>query len=149
MVYGEGVFVGYRGVDARGVEPRFAFGHGLSYARFAWGELRVEGRLRRGETAHASIEVENAGGRTASEVVQLYLGDEVASVPRPPRELVGFAKLRLRPGERATARFELPPRAFAFYDAARREWVAEPGAFELAAGASSRDLRARARIELV
>jgi beta-glucosidase len=61
---------------------------------------------------------------------------------------VGFAKLRLRPGERATARFELPPRAFAFYDPARREWVAEPGAFELGAGASSRDLRARARIEV-
>jgi beta-glucosidase len=148
MVYAEGVFVGYRGYDARGVEPRFPFGHGLSYTRFAWGALQVPGRIRRGESAGVSIEIENVGARPGSEVVQLYLGDEAASVPRPPRELVGFAKLRLRPGERATARFELPPRAFAFYDAARREWVAEPGAFELAAGASSRDLRARARIEL-
>jgi len=148
MAYAEGVFVGYRGYDARGIEPRFAFGHGLSYARFAWGPLRVARGLRRGESARASIEVENSGPRAGSEVVQLYLGALAPSVPRPPRELVGFAKLRLRPGERATAHFEVPPRAFATWDAARGEWVAEPGAFELAAGASSRDLRARARIEL-
>jgi beta-glucosidase len=149
MAYAEGVFVGYRGYDARGIEPRFPFGHGLSYARFAWGDLRVAPRLRRGESAHASIEVENVGRRAGSEVVQLYLGELAPRVPRPPRELVGFAKLRLRPGERATARFEVPPRAFACYDATHQEWVAEPGAFELTAAASSRDLRARARIELV
>jgi beta-glucosidase len=147
--YGEGVFMGYRGHDAAGVAPALPFGHGLSYARFEYGPLRVApARPRRGEPVRAELEVRNVGRRAGREVVQLYLGDLEASQPRPVRELVGCAKLALQPGEERTVSFDLPERAFAFWDPRRGGFLAEPGGFELCAGRSSRDLRSRARFEL-
>jgi len=145
VVYGEGVFMGYRGYDARKIEPLFPFGHGLSYTRFRYGSLRLErARVRAGEPVVASIEVTNEGARAGQEVVQLYVRDVAASVARPVQELRAFAKPELAPGETTTVRFELDARAFAFWDASSHDWCVEPGEFELRVGASSRDLRATA-----
>lgn len=149
VCYGEGVFMGYRGFDAAERDPLLPFGHGLSYAEFAWGELRVaRAEVAEGEPVAAEIELRNVSSRPGREVVQLYLADCEASLPRPPRELVAFAKVELQPGESRTVSFELPPRALAFWDPAARAWRAEPGAFELHAGRSSRDLRSSARFAL-
>lgn len=147
--YDEGVFAGYRWYDARGVEPRFPFGHGLSYARFAYGALRlVREEVAAGEEVAAEIEVTNTGPRAGVEVVQLYLEPPPGPWRRPPRALAGFAKLRLAPGERGVARFRVAPRALAIWDGAAQRWHVEPGAYALAAGRSSRDLRARARFRV-
>jgi beta-glucosidase len=134
VAYEEGIFVGYRSYDARGVEPRFCFGHGLSYTTFAYGDARVDGLC-------VEIEVTNIGSRAGAEVVQLYVRDLECSVPRPPKELKGFAKVVLEPGETRTVRFTLDERALSFYDDG---WTSEPGEFEVLIGSSSRDIRARA-----
>jgi beta-glucosidase len=147
VVYGEGLFMGYRGYDKRRVEPLFPFGHGLSYTRFRYANLRLEReRVRSGEPVVALLDVANEGARAGQEVVQLYVRDVVSTLTRPEQELRAFAKPELAPGETATVRFELGPRAFAFWDPAQDDWVVEPGEFELRAGASSRDLRARASL---
>jgi len=143
--YDEGVFVGHRWYDARGIAPRFAFGHGLSYARFEYGALRVAREaVAAGEPVAAEVEVANASERAGVEVVQLYLAAPPGPLRRPPLALVGFAKLRLAPGARGVARFAVPSRALSVWDVAARAWRVEPGAYQLAAGRSSRDLRARA-----
>jgi beta-glucosidase len=147
--YGEGIFVGYRHYDAKGVEPLFPFGHGLSYTRFEYGEPRLGAtRLPRGEALEVEVDVTNAGNRPGREVVQLYLRDLAASLPRPEKELAAFEKLTLEPGETRTARFRLEPRAFAYYDPERGDWFAEAGDFEIWIGRSSRDIRARAGFTL-
>jgi beta-glucosidase len=139
MEYKEGVFVGYRGYEQNGVVPLFPFGHGLSYTAFEYGALTIDGR-------DVSIDVTNVGPRGGSEVVQLYVGDVDASVPRPPKELKAFTKLRLDPGASGTARFTLDDRAFAFW--ADGHWQVEPGDFVVSVGASSADIRARASITI-
>jgi beta-glucosidase len=140
VVYEEGVFVGYRGFDAHGITPRFPFGHGLSYTTFGYGELRLDGRS-------VEVDVANTGPVAGAEVVQLYVADIEASVPRPPQELAGFAKVRLDPGEKTSVRFELDDRAFSFWEDGHR-WRIEPGEFEVRVGPSSRDIRARARLTI-
>jgi len=139
VVYAEGVFSGYRHFDAHGIAPRFPFGHGLSYARFEYGPLALEGDEVR-------IEIRNTGERAGTEVVQLYVADLAASVPRPPQELAAFAKLTLAPGEVQTVTLRIEPRALSFWDARERRWRAEPGVFELRAGRSSRAIRSTARL---
>jgi beta-glucosidase len=146
MPYGEDIFVGYRGYDARGVEPLFPFGHGLSYTSFEYGEPRVS--VTDGGAVAVEVDVTNTGARAGAEVVQCYVRDLESSLPRPPQELKGFRKLALTPGETATARIALDRRAFAFYDPDRAHWVLEPGEFELLIGASSRDIRRTARLTL-
>lgn len=149
VAYGEGVFVGYRSFDARRIEPRFPFGHGLSYTSFAYGALApARERIRSGEDLPVALDVTNTGERAGQEVVQLYVSDLEASVARPPAELAAFAKVALEPGETRRVELVVPARAFAFWDPAAGDWTAEPGAFELRAGASSRDVRSRARVEL-
>jgi beta-glucosidase len=145
VAYGEGLSMGYRGHDASGVAPRFAFGHGLSYADFSYGELRAR---RDGETVHVEVDVTNTGARAGEEIVQLYVRDCEASAPRPAKELAGFARLALAPGETGTARFALGARAFSFWEPATRAWRLEPGEFELLAGRSSADVRAGRTLSL-
>jgi beta-glucosidase len=148
--YGEGVFMGYRYYEAAEARPRFAFGHGLSYTSFAWGDLRTSGRsLARGAELEVEVDVTNTGERAGQEVVQLYVRDVEASVVRPEKELRGFAKLSLEPGETGTARFLLRERDFAFWDAEDHAWLAEPGEFDLLAGPSSREILAQAPLTLV
>jgi beta-glucosidase len=141
--YEEGVFVGYRHYDANAVEPLFCFGHGLSYTTFDYGPLNIE---RAGNEVRAAVEVTNTGAVAGKEVVQLYVSDAEASVPRPPQELKAFEKVSLDPGETKAVRFTLDERAFAYW---RSGWVVEPGDFELRCGSSSRDIRATAKISLL
>ena len=140
VLYGEGVFVGYRFYEARRIEPRFAFGHGLSYTTFAYGDLAVRDRQAAIEVA---VDVTNTGARTGAEVVQLYVRDIEASVRRPEKELKGFAKVVVEPGRTERVHFTLDDRAFAFWDAAAGGWRVEPGEFELLVGSSSTDIRVR------
>ena len=148
-VYGEGLFVGYRWYDARKLEPRFAFGHGLSYGRFEYSDLRAaRERLRADESLELTLEVANRGERAGQEVVQVYVRRPRSAVIRPEQELRAFAKVALAPGESRRVSFTLGPRAFAHWDVAAQNWVAEPGELELCVGASSRDIRARTAVQL-
>ncbi len=144
--YGEGIFVGYRYYDMRDISPLFPFGHGLSYTTFDYSDLRVPDRARLGESLAVSVAVTNRGTVDGKEVVQLYVQDMVASLPRPPKELKGFCKLDLKPGETKVASFVLDPRALSFYDPYQKRWVQEPGEFTILVGSSSRDIRARATV---
>jgi beta-glucosidase len=152
MLYGEGLHVGYRWYDARRIEPAFAFGHGLSYARFEYGDARArveeEAGPEGGVSVHVIVDVTNVSDRAGLEVVQLYVADPEASVARPPQELRAFAKVALAPGERRTVRLPLGVAALSFWDPARRAWVAEAGEYEARIGRSSRDLRAAVRFRL-
>jgi beta-glucosidase len=145
LPYDEDVFMGYRGYDAEGVDPRYEFGFGLSYGTTEWAEPTVHGT---GTDLVVEVPVTNVGDRPATEVVQLYVHDVEASVPRPPQELKAFAKLHLEPGATATARLALDRRAFAYWSPDAHDWVVEPGAFELRIAASSRAIRHRLPITL-
>lgn len=149
VIYGEGIFVGYRYYEAKQIEPRFAFGHGQSYTTFGYGELRTEReRVGPDDPIRVWIDVTNTGERRGQEVVQLYVEDPESRLARPPKELRSFRKIELDPGETRTVAFELDRRALSYYDPARSDWVAEPGVFELLVGASSRDIRSRAQVVL-
>jgi beta-glucosidase len=147
--YREGLLIGYRHYDARRIRPLFPFGHGLSYTTFGHGPLRLSAeRIAPGERLTVSLEVTNTGRRPGVEVVQLYVRDPQARLPRPDKELRAFTRIELRPGERRTVTLDLDMRALAFFDPAAATWVAEPGDFELLVGASSADIRARAALTL-
>lgn len=141
--YGEGLYVGYRHYDAKNIKPLFPFGHGLSYTRFEYTNLKVS---LAGKNAGVTLEVGNRGNRPGAEVVQLYVSDLECGLARPVRELKGFKKVFLKPGQAARVEFVLDERAFSFYDPQKKAFIAEPGAFEISAGSSSRDLRLKKRI---
>jgi beta-glucosidase len=141
-LYGEGVFVGYRGYDAMARDVSYEFGHGLSYTRFDYDDLQA---TTNGDSVDVSCRVTNTGDRRGKEVAQLYVGDPAAAVLRPPRELKGFTKVDLEPGESTTVTFHLGPRDLSYWNGG---WVLEPGEFTLAVGASSRDLRLTTTIEI-
>ena len=147
--YDEGVFIGYRHFEQHGFAPQFAFGHGLSYTRFEHGGLQLDrSRLAAGETLTLQTAVRNLGERAGQEVVQVYVHDETARVPRPPQELKAFAKLALAPGETQVARLVLPMRAFAYFDEGRAAWLAEAGRYEIRVGSASDRIHQRAWVEL-
>jgi beta-glucosidase len=119
------------------VEPLFPFGHGLSYSRFQLSNLRLTRRaIPTNGRLTASVDVQNVGDRAGDEVVQLYIRDLVASVARPVKELAGFERIALQPGEKKTARFELGPERLGLYNR-RLQFVVEPGEFQVIAGTSS------------
>ncbi len=121
------------------VSPLFPFGHGLSYTSFALRNLRLaRKKVRTRESTHVMIDVTNTGRREGQEVVQLYIRDLVSSVTRPVKELRGFAKISLRPGETKTVTLEISPESLAFYDI-HTQFLVEPGEFEIMVGTSSRD----------
>jgi beta-glucosidase len=148
VAYGEGIFVGYRYYDKKEVEPLFPFGFGLSYTKFAYSQLSIE---RRGKVSNRKIlvsaQVQNIGERFGQEVVQLYLKDIESSLVRPPKELKAFAKVNLEPGEIKQVSFSLDRQALCFYDDARKEWVDEPGTFEVNIASSSRHVHLRGQFE--
>jgi beta-glucosidase len=118
-------------------DPLYVFGHGLSYTTFEYGAPTVSATtMRPGDTLRVDVDVTNTGRTAGEDVVQLYLRDEVASIARPVRELRGFRRVSLAPGERRSVRFTLDVRDLAFYDADMRH-VAEPGAFRVFVGGSS------------
>jgi beta-glucosidase len=149
--YGEGIFVGYRGHDALEQPVSYPFGHGLSYTTFEYRDLsaRVSGRHDDGDLEiSVSCVVTNTGSRAGKEVVQLYVRDVEASVARPLRELKRFTKVSLAPGEATTVTLRLASRDLSYWSVARHGWVLEAGHFEIAVGASSRDLRCRATLDI-
>lgn len=141
--YSEGVFVGYRHYDEAGIEPAFPFGHGLSYTTFAYRDLRVHGR-----TVRASIT--NTGSRPGFAVPQLYLGlpSPSAQVRQPPKQLRGFRKVSLEPGETAEVVFELTERDLSYWDETTHSWRVAPGTVAVAVGESSRDIRLTAELQV-
>ena len=126
--------------------PLFPFGHGLSYTKFTYDRLRAQATTT-ADPVTVSVAVTNTGARPGTETVQLYATDEVASVVRPYRQLVGFARVPLAPGARCDVTFTVHPSRLAFYDAGMR-FVCEPGRVTFRVGASSRDVRATATVEL-
>jgi len=143
--YTEGMLVGYRHYDRARIAPKFCFGHGLSYTRFEYANLRVSSDA---SVVHGSVEVTNAGNRSGQEVVQMYVRDPNAREDEPDRELREFAKVELEPGQTRTVTFDLPSRAFAHWDVQAHAWSVTPGEREILVGSSSRDLRQSARIVL-
>ncbi|MEZ4591993.1 MAG: glycoside hydrolase family 3 C-terminal domain-containing protein [Chloroflexota bacterium] len=140
--YGEGIFVGYRYYDKTELAPLFPFGHGLSYTRFAYSNLQIDGdTFGPGSEIAVRVDVTNTGDRAGQEVVQLYVGDEEAKVVRPLQELKAFAKVALQPGETQTVTLTLNQQSLAFFDTAVHNWVTEPGRFTVRLGSSSRDIR--------
>jgi beta-glucosidase len=127
------------------IDPLFPFGHGLSYSRFDYRNLRVSGPSAAGAGVTVSVEVRNSGSVAADEVVQLYARDPVAAVSRPVQELRGFRRISLRPGEATRVSFTLTPAQFAFWDKGR--WKIEPGRIDVMIGSSSADIRARGSFE--
>jgi beta-glucosidase len=150
VYYGEGLFVGYRYYDKKEIEPLFPFGHGLSYTQFKYSNLRLsKQRFSAAEGVTVSCEVRNVGAFAGKEIVQLYVADIDATVARPEKELKGFAKVDLAPGETKTVTFQLDQEAFWFFDTAQAGWRTEAGEFEILIGASSRDLRLRESVTLL
>lgn len=140
--YAEGIFVGYRRFDARQIEPRFPFGHGLSYATFEYSDLSIDEPAAEAPLTYTvECTITNTSDRAGQEVVQLYVSDISSSSPRPPQELKAFTKVALQPGESKVAQLTLDASAFSFYDEELDEWVVEPGDFRLRVGSSSRDIR--------
>lgn len=147
--YTEGIYVGYRWYESRNVPVLFPFGHGLSYTEFEYGEAKLSASaLAEGRTLEVSVPVKNVGKMAGAEVVQLYVSDPECSVDRPVKELKGFGKLYLEPGETGVLKFTLGTDDLAFFDAGKHEWVAEPGVYRVLVGASSADIRAEAEFEL-
>jgi beta-glucosidase len=136
--YAEGLLIGYRHYDKRGVEPRFCFGHGLSYTRFAYSNfsgVSHEGGLR------VTVDVTNVGERAGADVSQVYVRDPAAADDEPDKQLREFARVELAAGATAAVTLDLPRRAFAHWDVAAHAWAVKPGEREILLGASSRDIR--------
>jgi beta-glucosidase len=151
VVYKEGVFVGYRGYEHNNTRPLFPFGYGLSYTTFAYRNLKVD-RVEPGEEKHVRVRVEfdvtNTGKREGAEVAQVYVGDSQSRTPRPPKELKGFAKTGLQPGETRHIALTLDDRAFSYYDVATKQWRIDPGDFDILVGSSSDRIELHGKVTL-
>jgi beta-glucosidase len=148
VYYDEGVFVGYRHFDQKGIEPLFPFGHGLSYTMFDYENLKLSnGKVSSPEILTVSVEITNSGGSAGAEVIQLYVHDVEASAERPPKELKGFKKVHLKPAQRQTVNLALDKSDLSFWDESANRWVAEKGVFEALIGSSSRDVHLRGEFE--
>ena len=148
--YNESIFVGYRWADKqKKSKPLFAFGHGLSYTTFEYGKpvadaktMSVDGKLT------VKVTVKNTGSREGQEVVQLYIADKKSSLPRPLKELKGFKKIKLTPGESKEVSFVIDKEALSFFDDTKHAWIAEPGKFEAIIAASAADVKGVVPFEL-
>ena len=160
--YEEGVYIGYRWYDTQAIPVQFPFGYGLSYTTFEYGDAKMAKTVVKGagttDVSKAtgsgktlqtvSVRVKNTGSVAGAEVVQLYVADPEASVDRPAKELKGFRKVFLQPGEAQTVRFDLDRAALSWFDADAHRWVAEPGTFQVLIGSSSADIRTSAEFTL-
>ncbi|MGA2853261.1 MAG: glycoside hydrolase family 3 C-terminal domain-containing protein [Verrucomicrobiota bacterium] len=141
LFYKEGLLVGYRWFDAKKIEPEFPFGFGLSYTTFEYSNLKLIPADGTNEIVTAQFEIKNTGKVAGAEVAQLYVHEENPSLMRPEKELKGFKKVFLQPGETQTVSIPLDLRALAYFDPAKAGWVAEAGDYQIQIGSSSRDLR--------
>lgn len=140
--YEEGALVGYRWFDTKRIEPLFPYGYGLSYTRSEYSNLKlIESEDRKTAALTIQFDVTNVGVREGAEVAQVYMHDVESSLPRPFKELKGFRKIFLKPGEKETVPITLGRDAFAFYNPERRGWLAEKGDFRIMIGSSSREIK--------
>ena len=147
--YNESIFVGYRWTDKQKIRPLFPFGHGLSYTTFAYGKATVNKKVMKiDEQIAITVPITNTGKRFGSEIVQLYISDLKSSLPRPVKELKGFSKIQLAPGETQEVTFLVDKQALSFFNDSRHEWVAEPGKFEAQIAASATDIKSKVTFEL-
>jgi beta-glucosidase len=141
-VYSEGIFVGYRYYEKKGIKTLFPFGHGLSYTEFEYTGITVSGgSTRLPDTLKVSFKITNTGSRSGYEIAQLYVTDDHSRLKRPIKELKGFKKVFLAPSESTTVDFILKERDFAYYDTEFADWVVDSGIFKLSVGSSSQDIR--------
>ncbi len=141
VVYKEGVFVGYRGYEHNGTKPLFPFGYGLSYTTFKYSNLKADEH-------EVSFDVTNTGSRAGDAVPEVYIAAEQSSVPRPPKELKGFSRVSLQPGETKTVKIPLNNRSFAYYDVGRKMWRAQKGAYGVQVGSSSEQIELKGTVAL-
>lgn len=147
--YSEGIFMGYRHHDIHNIKPLFPFGHGLSYTDFRYGKAQISAPVMNEEDkVEVRIPITNIGQRAGSETVQLYISDIKSSVPRPVKELKGFEKINLAPGESREVVFTIDKDMLGYFDADKHEWVAEPGKFAALVGASAGDIRSKVEFTL-
>jgi beta-glucosidase len=130
------------------ITPLYPFGYGLSYTTFEYSNLKLsDSEINIGKNLFVTVDVENTGAVFGEEVVQLYVGDLVSSVSRPSKELKGFSKIGLKPGEKKTVQLTLTPTDFSFYDK-NMKWVLEPGSFSIMIGASSADIKLTEKLNI-
>jgi beta-glucosidase len=145
VYYHDDIYVGYRYYDTYKVEPQFAFGHGLSYTTFGYSNLKVAGS---GKKATVTFTVQNTGKVAGAEIAQVYVHQRKSLLPRPEKELKGFQKISLQPGERKTITLPLGEEAFQYYNDLQGNWVFEPGTFDILVGASSGDIKLKGQVGL-
>lgn len=149
VTYQEGIFVGYRYYDAKEMPVAFPFGYGLSYTSYAYSNLRIDKpEITENDTVTVSVDVTNTGDIEGKEIVQLYVRDLTGAARRPLRELKGYEKVSLKPGETKTVNFVLDYRSFAWYHTGIKDWYAASGDYRILIGASSRDLRLSEKVHL-
>ena len=142
VCYGEGLFIGYRYYDARELPVLFPFGHGLSYTTFAYNNARASAQTFRDvDGLTVTVDVTNTGGMAGKEIVQVYVRDRASGLVRPAKELKGFAKVALQPGETQPVAIKLDFRAFAYYHPEYKQWITEDGDFDILIGSSAADIR--------
>ncbi|MGB4458430.1 MAG: glycoside hydrolase family 3 C-terminal domain-containing protein, partial [Defluviitoga tunisiensis] len=147
--YREGVFVGYRYYDKKEIEPLFPFGYGLSYTTFEYTDISVDKKeITDKETIEVKVKVKNTGKVKGKEIVQLYIRDVESKVNRPEKELKGFEKIELAPGEEKTVTFKLDKRSFAYYNTEIRDWYVESGEFEILVGKSSKEIELKETVKV-
>ncbi len=147
--YDEGIYVGYRHFDKENIAPLFPFGFGLSYTTFEYGPLQLSQQTMDGKSPlSVTLQVKNTGSRAGQEVVELYIHDPAPKIDKAVRELKGFAKVALAPGESKSVSLPITPRDLAYFDVPGKQWKADAGDYEIQVGASSRDIRQRATIHL-
>lgn len=145
--YGEGLYVGYRGVEKFGNKPMFAFGYGLTYSTFAYSDVKAD--ITEGAKVTVSFNVKNTGSVTASEVAQVYVAPKNPSVARPHHELKGYAKVKLAKGASQTVTIELDESSFSYYDLASHDWKLDKGDYTIMVGASSEDIKLTAEVTIL
>jgi beta-glucosidase len=148
IIYEDGLFVGYRGYEQNGVKPLFPFGHGLSYTTFKYSNFTVSPEKTNDGNVQVTFDLTNSGNRAGAEVAQVYIADTHSRVPRPPKELKGFAKIELQPGETQRVTIELNRRSLSYYDVEAKAWHAEPGEFDVLVGRSSAAIELRGKLTL-
>jgi beta-glucosidase len=148
--YAEGIYVGYRYYDTKNVEPQFPFGFGLSYTTFEYSDLKLARITFAGKNPiwNFTINVRNTGQRSGADVVQLYVHDGHSKIDRPAHELKGFSRVELKPGESKTIELQLDNSAFQYWSPTTKQWTLDPGTFEIQVGASSRDIRLKAPVQI-
>ena len=151
VAYKEGIFVGYRWTDKqKKVKPLFPFGHGLSYTTFEYGNPMADSKSMTSDgTLTIRVNVKNTGNREGQETVQLYISDKKSALPRPIKELKGFRKVRLAPGEEKEVQFTIDREALSYFDDQRHAWIAEPGKFEAIIASSAEDVKGKVAFDLL